>query len=232
MKRDDEPRSRTGLPQGPPDPSRGRFVVLDGIDGCGKTTQAARLVRALQADSRLAPLHLREPGSTALGERVRAALLDPGLSMEAGVETLLFAAARRQMLIERVEPNLEAGRDVVCERFHASTFAYQAVAGELGEEPVMALLESWAGAPRPDLVIVLELSVELSAQRRDARVEDRIEGKGLEFQELVAAGYRAYVERDPRALSVCAEGSEDEVAARVFEAFTERLGRAEVKRAR
>lgn len=217
------------------DEARGRFVVLDGVDGCGKTTQAARLVRALGPGDGAAPLHLREPGSTALGERLRGLLLDRALEMDAGVETLLFAAARRQMLAELVEPALAAGRDVVCERFHPATFAYQGVAGELGEERVMTLLEGWASRPRPDLVIVLELPVAQSGARRAAQgghVEDRIEGKGQAFQERVAEGFRRYVARDPRALALSGEGTEDEVAARVLAAFQERLGRAEAKRAR
>lgn len=212
--------------------ARGRFVVLDGVDGCGKTTQAARLVRALARAGAPPPLHLREPGSTALGERLRAALLDPALAMDAGVEALLFVAARRQMLRECVEPALAAGRDVVCERFHPSTFAYQGVAGELGEAEVMTLLERFAGAPRPDLVIVLELPVAQSAERRGARSEDRIEGKGQAFQERVAEGFRRYVAREPRALAVSAEGTEEAVAARVLAAVVERIARPEVKRAR
>lgn len=217
------------------DDSRGRFVVLDGIDGCGKTTQAARLVRALAREAQLAPLHLREPGSTALGERLRAVLLDRALAPDAGVEALLFAAARRQMLKELVEPALAEGRDVVCERFHPSTFAYQGVAGGLGEDEVMALLERFAGAPRPDLVVVLELPVAVSAERRahdGVRAKDRIEDKGLAFQARVAEGFRRYVARDPRAVALSAEGSEDEVAARVLALVHERVGRGEAKRAR
>src|SRR5262245_34284111 len=114
---------------------RGLFVVIDGVDGCGKSTQAERLVRALAtlpgADPERAPLHLREPGSTKLGETLRGLLLGRGREMSPAVETLLFAAARRQMLDELVRPALAAGRLVVCERFHPSTFAYQAVAGGL-----------------------------------------------------------------------------------------------------
>src|SRR5262245_41964532 len=102
--------------------ARGRFVVLDGIDGCGKTTQAARLAEALRRDSTGASshetLHLREPGSTRLGEALRELLLERGLSPSPAVEALLFAAARRQMLDELVEPALSRGAHVVVERFH------------------------------------------------------------------------------------------------------------------
>ena len=102
---------------------RGRFIVLDGIDGCGKTTQAERLANELSKASEV--LHLREPGSTALGESLRALLLGREMSLTPEVETLLFTAARRQMLEERVAPALASGAHVVCERFHPSTVAYQ-----------------------------------------------------------------------------------------------------------
>jgi len=175
------------------DSARGRFFVIDGIDGCGKSTQAALLAHALRAETGRIVLHLREPGSTALGERLRAILLARDLELAPPVETLLFAAARAQMLAERVEPALERGEHVVCERFHASTFAYQACAGGLSERAVLDLLERWAGAPAPDLVVLLELDVEEAARRRGAP-GDRIEDKGLEHQRRVARGFRRYAE--------------------------------------
>ena len=196
--------------------SRGRFVVLDGIDGCGKSTQAARLVEAWRrADALAPPLHLREPGSTALGERLRSLLLDPSLEISAAVETLLFAAARRAMLDELVEPALAAGRDVVCERFHPSTFAYQAVAGGVEGSGVLELLARWAGSPRPDLVILLDLPVVESLRRR-AEGGDRIEARGRAFRARVAEGYRRYAELSPGVRVIDGRGSADEVAARVL----------------
>ena len=195
------------------------FVVLDGIDGCGKTTQATRLVRALEAETGKETLHLREPGSTRLGEALRAILLAPGREISPAAEALLFAAARRQMLDEIVAPALARGAHVVVERFHASTFAYQGVAGGLGEDLVLDLLERFAGAPRPDLVIVLDLSAEVARGRRareSARASDRIEDKGIGFQSQVAAGFRRYVARIERAVLVDASRPEDDVAASVL----------------
>jgi dTMP kinase len=158
---------------------------------------------------------LREPGSTVLGEGLRELVLGRGKGhLDAGVELLLFAAARRQMLREKVEPALAAGRDVVCERFHPSTFAYQAVAGGLDERAVLELLAHWAGEPAPDLVIVIDTAPELAAQRRAAPL-DRIEDKGLEFQLRVARGYRRYVELVPATAVVDGRGSPEEVAARI-----------------
>ena len=169
------------------------FVVLDGIDGCGKSTQAARLVARLAQESGRKVHHLREPGSTRVGEALRAILLGREHAPTASVETLLFAAARAQMLAEVVAPALERGELVVCERFHPSTFAYQAVAGGLPEADVLALLQHWAGEPKPTLVLLLELSPEVAAARR-AQSTDRIEDRGIEFQREVARGYARYAD--------------------------------------
>jgi len=190
----------------------GLFLVVDGVDGCGKTTQARRLADALGVPEEL---RLREPGSTAVGERLRELLLSREHHIEPAVETLLFAAARRQMLDELVAPALAAGRTVVCERFHPSTYAYQAVAGELEEEAVLGLLHGWAGDPVPDLLFLLDVDVEEAARRRGA-ASDRIEAKGVEFQRRVAEGYRRYAERDPAARLIDGSGSEDEVHERLI----------------
>ena len=195
---------------------RGRFVVLDGVDGCGKSTQAARLAEALTEGASAPPLHLREPGSTAVGERLRAIALGREFELSPAVEALLMATARRQMLDELVEPALAAGRDVVCERFHPSTFAYQAVAGGLDEELVIGLLDSWANEPSPDLIVLLQIDVEAAAERRGAAA-DRMEDKGLAFQVKVAEGYARWAERFPETIVVDGTGRPDEVHARVLE---------------
>jgi len=190
-------------------------VVLDGIDGCGKSTQARLLVTALEERWDGGVLHLREPGSTAVGEALRGLLLSRDHDLGAAVETLLFTAARRQMLDEVVEPALAAGRAVICERFHPSTYAYQAVAGGLEPEAVLQLLTQWAGEPRPDLVLVLDLSVESAGLRRGDPT-DRIEDKGLKFQDRVAKGFRQYAERTPGVTLLDADGAPEAVACRVL----------------
>ncbi|MCE9594905.1 MAG: dTMP kinase [Planctomycetes bacterium] len=197
------------------------FVVLDGIDGCGKSTQARRLVARFEREFGARPVHVRDPGTTAVGERVRAILLDRELELAAGTEALLFCAARAQMLAETIAPALAEGRTVICERFHAATFAYQAVAGGLNEADVLALLRTWAGAPRPDLELILELPPERAAERRSTTA-DRIEAKGLEFQRRVAAGMARYAELVPHARRIDALGTQAEVEERIF---------AEVRRA-
>lgn len=202
------------------------FAVLDGMDGCGKTTQAARLVdglsrlRARSEGGSLEPLHLREPGSTLAGERIRALVLDPDVQLGSGSLALLFAAARRETLEQLVEPALREGRDVVIERFHASTFAYQGGAG-ISDDDLLTLLHGWAGSPRPTIEIILEIDPEDSfarAMARDGGGSDRFEARGLEFQRRVAAGMRRYIQRAPLAVGIDGRGDEDLVAERVLAA--------------
>ncbi len=193
---------------------RGRFYVLDGLDGCGKSTQAARLVAALGTSAGHPPLHLREPGSTVAGERIRALLLDPEPALAPATQVLLFAAARRQMLEERVAPALVLGRHVVCERFHPSTLAYQGAALGVGEERVLALLLEWAGTPAPDLTVILDLEPDAARTRRGTR--DRYEAERPDFHGRVAEAYRRYAARAECVVLLSALGSPDEVAARVW----------------
>jgi len=157
-----------------------------------------------------------------VGERIRSILLDPDLVLSPPVEALLFAAARRAMLSDIVAPALSQGRTVVCERFHPSTFAYQAVAGGLDEDEVLDLLHTWAGSPRPDLVVLLDLDVDEAARRRGSAT-DRIEAKGIDFLRVVAEGYRRSASLLGRVVTVDAAGTPDEVHARVL---------TEVRRAR
>lgn len=200
---------------------RGRFLVLDGVDGCGKSTQARLLCAALTRAGRPEPLHVREPGGTALGELLRGELLHGSEPLSAEVEVLLFAAARRQMLERVVAPALAAGRHVVCERSNASTFAYQAVAGGLDEERVLELLLAWCNAPAPDVLVWLDLSVEQAHTRLCAR-PDRIEARGLEFQRAVARGFARWGERVGGLLRIDAGGTQDEVRSRILDALRER----------
>ena len=215
------------------------FVVLDGVDGCGKTTQARRLVErlaALRPAGTPGPLHLREPGSTVAGERIRELLLDPSAPMGRGTLALLFTAARRETLESLVAPALAEGRDVVVERFHASTFAYQgggprsSEAHAFEDDELLGLLHGWAGVPRPTVEIVLDVPPSDAFARARARAgggDDRFESRGLEFQETVARAMRAYVERVDHAVIVDGTGDEGEVARRVLDAALP----AEVRRA-
>lgn len=191
--------------------------MLDGIDGCGKSTQAETLVAWLRERGPGGAgevLHLREPGSTPLGESLRGMLLSRGLDPTPAVESLLFVAARRQMLDEVVAPALARGAQVVCERFHGSTFAYQAAGGGVPEGLLLDLMRAWAGAPEPDLTLWLDLDVERALARRGP-ASDRIEDKGAAYQRAVAEGFRRYAQDSPRVVRVDANGDRDQVTAAV-----------------
>lgn len=197
---------------------RGLFVALDGVDGCGKSTQARLLCAELARVRGRPPLHLREPGGTELGEALRERLLHGAEELSSGVELLLFAAARRQMLERAVAPVLDEGRDVVCERSNASTFAYQAVAGGLDEERVLELLLTWCNQPAPDLLLWLELPVDQAQARLSAR-PDRIEARGESFQRAVARGFARWGERVGGLTRVDAVGPQALVQSRILAAL-------------
>jgi dTMP kinase len=187
------------------------FVTLEGIDRSGKTTQAAMLAEALGPGTLL----VREPGGTPAGERIRAMLKDPELALDAGAELLLFNAARAQLIGEVIQPAIDAGRDVVCDRFIDSTVAYQGVARGLGVGAVEQLTELVAGSCIPDLTLLLRIDP-ADAFYRQAEIDDRFESEGLAFQRRVADAYDGLAARHPERIVVLdAAGTPEDVHARV-----------------
>ena len=179
--------------------SQGRFITLEGIDGCGKSTQARLLMAALRNAGHEA-LHLREPGGVRISEKIRALLLDPANSEMGDVcELLLYEAARAQLVHEVISPALAAGTTVVCDRFYDSTTAYQGYADGLNLQTVSQANALAVGACRPDLTLVFDIDPEAAHARRANREEgeDRLEAKGLAFQRKVAEGFRAIAAADP-----------------------------------
>lgn len=193
--------------------SRGLFITVEGIDGCGKSTQADLIARTLEAAGHDA-LRLREPGGVAISEKIRAILLDPANAEMGDVcELLLYEAARAQLVHQVIRPALAAGKTVVCDRFYDSTTAYQAFADGLDRNMVSQANELAVDGCRPDLTLVFDLPVEDALRRRSGReAEDRLELKGLEFQERVAVGFRAVAADEPdRVKLIDAGGSIAEV---------------------
>jgi len=174
---------------------RGRFVVLEGIDGCGKTTQIEAL-RAWLPSSGLLPLGAelittREPGGTPLGRALRELLLHPPAAAApcADAELLLYAADRAQHVATVIRPALEAGHWVLADRFSGSTAAYQGYGRGLSLERILALERLATGGLEADLTLWLSLPLEESLRRRGGRPADRIEAAGSAFLQRVASGF-------------------------------------------
>ena len=175
--------------------SKGRLLVLEGIDGCGKTTQRQQLSSWLPT-SGLMPagsqlIVTREPGGTALGKSLRELLLHPPQDADPGptAELLMYAADRAQHVDRVIQPALQRGDWVLSDRFTGSTMAYQGYGRSLDRVLITELERIATRGLSPDMTIWLDLPLELSVQRRGSREEDRIEAEGFAFLERVAKGF-------------------------------------------
>jgi dTMP kinase len=195
------------------------FVSLEGIDGSGKSTQARLLAEALGPETLL----VREPGGTEAAERVRELLADRELELDPLAELLLFCAARADLTARAVLPALEAGRDVVCDRFSDSSVAYQGAARGLGVGEAISLCDTATDGLWPDLTVLLRVEPEVGLERADGG--DRFEAEGLELQRAVAAAYDEIAEiASDRVVVLDASGTVEEVHARVMDAVRSRAG--------
>lgn len=185
--------------------TRGLFLVLEGIEGCGKTTQAKRLESWLESRG-LPFMAVREPGGTAVGEEVRRLLLDGGV-VDDRTELLLLLSARAALVQDVIEPAVADGRIVVGDRYSLSTFAYQAHGRGLDLETVRKLNAFATGGLWPDLTIVLDVPRATSEERRSARSRDRIERAGSGFHDRVAAAYAELARSEPDVRVLDATGS-------------------------
>ena len=204
------------------DRKRGRLIALEGIDGCGKSTQAELLA------TRLGALLTFEPGATVLGGSLRRLLLDRGdVPIAERTEALLMGADRAQHVAEVVGPALEAGRWVVSDRFSASTLAYQGFGRGLDRSELDPLMAWATGGISPDLNVLIEVPVEVGAARRGTAAADRFECEGDAFLQRVAAGYRSLAgAADGPWLVVDGTGPTDEVADAVWFGVNRALGSA------
>lgn len=199
----------------------GLFLVLEGVEGSGKTTQARRLARRLE-DRGVEHTVVREPGGTEVGERIRDVVLDPELDVAPETELLLLLAARAEFVRRRVEPALARGEVVLADRYQLSTFAYQGIARGLGLERVRALNRFATGGRGPDVTLVLLVDPDEGRRRRADLPADRMEREDAGFHEEVARAYVRLAREEPGVVAVDGSGSPDRVEERILEVLSAR----------
>jgi dTMP kinase len=219
---------------------RGFFITFEGLDGSGKTTQLRRLATTLTAEGRDV-VTLRQPGGTALGDRIRGVLLDSRSETALGpidpiAELTLMFADRAQAIAEIIEPALAAGSIVLCDRFTDSSEAYQGGGRQLGSERVLTLHAAVCGSLQPDLTLLLLPPLEASlarARRRNHRNtqahgtdENRFERESDEFYGRIHAAYTRIAEREPsRVVPIPSDSGIEEIEQLIYAIVTQRLPR-------
>jgi dTMP kinase len=194
------------------------LITFEGIDRSGKTTQAGLLADALGERARL----VREPGGTVEAERIRALVKDPALDFSAIAETLMFGAARAELVGKVIRPALEEGSIVIADRYVDSTVAYQGGARGLGIERVEELNRWITGGLEPDVTFLLDVPAATASERPAER--DRFEDEGEELQRAVAAAYDVLAKRDPeRYVRIDATRSVEDVHREVLDCVEKRL---------
>jgi dTMP kinase len=208
------------------------FIVIEGPEGSGKSTQVTLLRRRLEQGGRTV-VTVREPGGTAIGDEIREMLLARrNHALTPGTELLLYMASRTQLVHEVIRPALERGELVLADRFLTSTVVYQGIAGALGADEVRRLYRLVCGDLHPDLTLILDLPAEEGLSRirgkRDVHIvglfDDRIESRPIEFHNRVREGYLAVAGADPARYAVIdASRGEEDVSEAVWREVTRRV---------
>jgi dTMP kinase len=178
--------------------ARGRLITIEGLDGAGKSTLARGLQRAI-AERGCEVRMLREPGGVELSERIRALLADPTLAVSPRTEALLYAAARAQLVEERVQPLLQQGEFVLLDRFVDSSLAYQGAGRALGVHQIREINQFATGRLEPDRTLLLRIAPAAGRARQQERAlqPDRLERESERFFEAVAAAYDELASTEP-----------------------------------
>ena len=213
---------------------RGKFITIEGLDGCGKSTQLEKLAKVLRAEGAEVVV-TREPGGTATGEKIRGVLLDTGTAnLSPMAELALMFASRAQHIKEVIQPAMAEGKVVLCDRFTDSTEAYQGGGRKLGTEPVLALHRILCGGLQPELTILMDSDVTASVERarrrnksrskREDGDENRFEQESRAFFSRVRAAYLAIAKREPhRVALIDARSSASETHQQIVAAVRKRL---------
>jgi dTMP kinase len=205
---------------------RGRLITIEGIDGAGKSTLAQALAREIATRESRVEL-LREPGGVDISERIRALVKDPALTVSPRAEALLYAAARAQLVHERLDPLLEQGTFVLLDRFVDSSLAYQGAGRALGVEEVRAINLFATGALTPDRTLLLRISPAAGRARQLERAlePDRLEREDEEFFGRVASAYEELARAGPERIRVIdAERPAADVLEQALTAIEDLLG--------
>lgn len=180
---------------------RGKFITFEGSEGCGKSTQSKLLYNYLKRMKRRV-IYLREPGATAISEKIRQVLLNPrNDSISPECEMLLYMAARSQIVKEVIAPALKEGKIVICDRFLDSTLAYQGYGLGISINLIKKIGEFATSGIKPDLTIFLDLAVKKGLRYRHAR-KDRIEQRSLSYHGRVRNGYLKLAQKEPGRIKV------------------------------
>jgi dTMP kinase len=213
---------------------KGKFIVFDGGEGCGKSTQASLLAQRLMNEGNRV-LHVHDPGTTRIGGLVRAILLDPeNTDMNMRCEMLLYMASRAQMMTEKILPALKEGQVVISDRFVSSTLAYQLGGDGLTVAEIRAVAQIAIQGRWPDLTIILDMPTDQSSARvkpkfvlpfpekfQPQRAKDRIEQRSQKYHEQVRKNYLAQAKADPKRYCVIDAGkSQEQVHDAIYEAVS------------
>lgn len=186
---------------------RGIFITIEGPDGSGKTTALQQVVPRLQQEMNRKVVATREPGGSPIAEKIRSLILDPShTDMDSRTEALLYAASRRQHLIEKVLPVLESGDVIFCDRFVDSSIAYQGYARGIGEEGIREINQFATEGLEPDVTLYIDVPAEVGIQRIHANLDEReynrLDQEKLDFHEKVRAGYLQLAKANPERIVV------------------------------
>ncbi len=197
----------------------GKFIVLDGPDGCGKTTQCKLIAEWLNKQGVQTEL-FRDPGGTPIGEKIRQILLNPeNLKMQTTTEILLFMATRAQLWRERIKPALQEDKCVILDRWLSSTCAYQGYASGFGMNKIMKIAEDCLEKPWPDLTVILDVDIKTASERLN-RDLDRMEQKGDGYHKKVRKGFSELAKDRDDFTVIDATDDIDSVHRKVIEAMS------------